>query len=411
MVAVSTIDEGTGNPLLLSSRSKGVQSVAYQLYQAELRGLRPGGLVELHVTDELGWDSCRGEIEDLLLFLVGTRPEVRFMQAASAPTSVKRLEFAQPISTVSLFSGGLDSGAFAVYLSRWEPYSILSHTQTSKVIYGKARRFCSRFVVGGVRMAVSRSRSEIPQWGMINTRGIVFLSNAMAIGVELGASRVVIPENGPMMLNIPVSRQAKSSKTANPHMIAEWAGIVNRVLGTSIAVETPYAESTKAEIIRKLGDPEAVRQAYSCFSSQGQSRMCGLCLACFVRITSCYAAGLSEDVGSTYIHNPFSEGLSDLGAVNQGKSILLTEALEFWASIAEPSLEEVPIRRQKAERIARKWPVMRRHALDVLLGAREYSESGGACDGEVGTVALEVLGKVDSELLERRKEELNRQVE
>jgi 7-cyano-7-deazaguanine synthase in queuosine biosynthesis len=407
--SVSTIDEGTGKQLLLSSRPKEVQSVAYQLYQAELRGFKPGGTVELHVTDELRWDAVGDEIEELMSFLVGARPEIRFVKGASSPARVSRLEFSRPIPTVSLFSGGLDSGAFAVHLSRQEPYSILSHTETSKIIYGKARKFWSKFVGGSVRMYVSQARSQAQQWGMINTRGVVFLSNAMAIGLELGAARVVVPENGPMMLNLQVSRQAEPTKTANPRMIADWSKIVNRVLATGIAVETPYAESTKAEIISALADPAAMRYSYSCFSSQGQSRMCGLCLACFIRITSCFAVGQPEDVGRTYIHNPFSEVFSEMGTVNQDKSIVLMEALDFWASIAEPSYEEVPTRRQKAELIAKKWPVMRRHALDVLLGAREYEEAGGACVGEVGAVTLEILGKIGKEALDRRKGELNRE--
>lgn len=395
----------------MSSCSKEVQSVGYQLYQSELREHKSDAVLELHVSDELDWDPVRDEIEELLLFLSGTRPEVRFAKTASSPTRVKRLEFVQPVSTVSLFSGGLDSGAFAVQLGQREPFSILSHTETSKTMYGKARRFRSGFVERGVQMVVSRARSETPQWGMINTRGIVFLSNAMAIAHDLDAQRVVVPENGPMMLNLPVSTQVKSSKTANPYMIAAWAKIVNRVLGASIAVETPYADSTKAEIIRRLGDPEAVRHTYSCFSSQGQNRMCGLCLACFVRITSGNAAEVSEDISTTYIHNPFSESLTSLGDVNQNKVITLTEALDFWSSLADPSMEDVPIRQRRAERITKKWPVMRRHALDVMLGAREYIETGGACDGRVGTIALEVLEKLGAEPLDKRKEELSRLVE
>jgi 7-cyano-7-deazaguanine synthase in queuosine biosynthesis len=395
----------------MSSSSREVQSVGYQLYESELRGFAPGEVLELRVGDELDWDPVADEIEELMLFLIGSRPKVKFSKTASNPTKVKRLEFAQPVSTVSLFSGGLDSGAFAVWLGGQEPYSLLAHTETSKIMYGKARRFRSGFVGGGVRMVTFRAKSENQQWGMINTRGVVFLTNAIAVANELSARRVVVPENGPMMLNIPVSSQVQSSKTANPRMIATWTAIVNHALGANISVETPYADMTKAEIIRGLRDPDAMAHTYSCFSSQGQSRMCGLCLACFVRIASCYAASLPEDVEATYIHNPFADSLSELGDVNQGKAITITEALDFWATLAEPDAEDVPRRRERAERITKKWPVMRRHALDIMLGARGYIEAGGRCDGQVGTAALEVLGRINPRLLDKRKDELSRMQE
>ena len=407
MVVVSTVDEGTGNSFFLSSRAKEIQNVAYQLYEAELKGFEDGDILELQIGGELNWEPVRDDIEELLLFLVGSRAKLSFAQSAAPQTYVKRFELARPVPTVSLFSGGLDSSAFAVYLGQAEPHSILSHTETSYPIYGKARKFYSNFVGGGVGLVVSRVKSEISQWGMINTRGIVFLSNALVIALELGARRVVVPENGPMMLNIPVSSQVYSSKTANLDMIREWTKIVNDVLGVRIVVETPYGESTKAEIVRKLGDPKAVAQTYSCFGSQGQSRMCGLCLACFVRIASCYAAGLPEDIDSTYAHNPYSETLSSLGPVNQDKMVTLMDALDFWTPIAEPSLEEVSTRRRRAEGIAKRWPVMKRHALDILLGAREYVNTMGSCDGEVGRVVLELLGELGSAPLEARKEELN----
>ena len=406
MVVVSTIDEKTGHTFPLSSSSKEVQNVACQLYEAELRGLSDNDTLELRVSGELDWEPVVERTEELLRFLIGTRPKIVLRTSLRERTKVGRLEFAQSVPTVSLYSGGLDSGAFAVHLAREEPHSVLSHTETSFPIYGKARKFFSNFVGGGVGLVVSRIKSDVAQWGMINTRGMVFLSNALAIAHELEAQRVVVPENGPMMLNPPVSSQAQSSKTANPEMIALWTDIVNEVLGARIVIETPYAESTKAEIIQGLRDPEAIAQTYSCFSSQGQGRMCGLCLACFVRITSCFASGLPEDIGRTYSHNPFSEILSSLGIRNQDKLMLLRDALEFWASLADPNTEEVRYRREKAERTVAKWPVMRRHGLDILLGVREYLESGGACSGDAGALGLELLERAQPSLLDERKAEL-----
>gem|GEM_PF-5285201 len=408
MVAVSTIIEGTERSFLMSSSSKEVQSVGYQLYQAELRGFASSEVIELRVGGELDWDPVADEIEELMFFLIGSRPKVKFSKIASSPTKLGRFQFVKPVSTVSLFSGGLDSGAFAVWLGQHEPHSILVHTRTSKFVYGKARKFRSRYVQDGVHMVTIRTESENQQRRMINTRGVLFLSNALAVANELGANRVAVPENGPMMLNIPVSSQVRSSKTANPRMIATWTTIVNHVLGANISVETPYADKTKAEIVKGLGNTKAITHTYSCFSSQGQSRMCGLCLACFVRIASCYAASLPEDIKSTYIHNPFAEDLSELGSINQGKVITITEALDFWSTLANPDAEDVSRRRERAERITKRWPVMQRHALDILLGTREYIKAEGKCGGQVGAAALEVLGRVDPSLLDKRQDELSR---
>lgn len=408
MAVVSTTDEKTGHTFPLSSSSREIQNVACQLYEAELKEFNDGDTLELRVSGELDWQPALEKVADLLRFLVGTRPRIVLKKSPEERTKVGRLEFARAVPTVSLYSGGLDSGAFAVSLGREEPYSILNHTETSFPIYGKARKFFYNFVGGGVGLVVSRIKSDVSQWGMINTRGVVFLSNALGIAHELRARRVVVPENGPMMLNLPVSTQVQSSKTANPDMISMWTNIVNEVLGDKMDVETPYAESTKAEIVRTLNDAEVIAQTYSCFGSQGQGRMCGLCLACFIRIASCSAAGLPEDIGKTYSHNPFSEDLQGLGVRNQDKLVVLRDALEFWASLADPSTEEVRHRREKAEGIVAKWPVMKRHGLDMLLGMREYIESGGACSGDAGTLGLELLERMAPSILDERKAELRR---
>ena len=79
---------------------------------------------------------------------------------------------------------------------------------------------------------------------------------------------------------------------ATPEFYAEMAGVVNRAVGGSVTVVTPYCHFTKAEVIRRAGDaPLAL--TFSCLRPDGKLH-CGLCNKCAERQHAFGEAGVSD---------------------------------------------------------------------------------------------------------------------
>lgn len=397
------------NPFELSTESLDAQRVAYSLHDADLSGLDTA-LIQIQVVDKSKWMAAKEQIEELFSFLTGRTVEIDFLETHSPREWTQRFDSTPP-SAVSLFSGGLDSGTYAYMLSQNHERAVLSHTKTSLRLYGMAREFWQNYASNGPSMVVTDHERSEREMGIANTRGLVFLTNAYCIAFETIAPRVVVPENGPLMINPPVSRMVMPTKTANPHMIRVWSSILNEVFDTAITAETPFLDNTKAEVILNIQRADAIASTYSCFSSQGQEAMCGLCFACFVRMLSCLAVGKREDIGQVYMAHPLSDDMYQYKERNLEKATYLLDALRFWFRLIHPELEEVLPERKHAEQIVEKYPVMRRHSLDIFLGFDEYLIGGGIYSGGVGLLAHKLLNRIDPSVLEARRGELRKKAE
>jgi 7-cyano-7-deazaguanine synthase in queuosine biosynthesis len=400
----STRNARTDNSFELSTATKEAADVAYALHDADLRG-NTQAVITIETAEVERWNDVKNRIEDLYTFLTGRMLKVTFSRSASGKQTTQRLQWAIAPRTVSLFSGGLDSGTFAYTLSRNHEDSVLSHTKTSLRLYGLARDFWLKYAHDGPTMFVTEHERTEPETGIANTRGIVFLTNAISIAYELGAPTVVVPENGPLMVNPPASRALEATKTANPDMIQTWSEILNQVFESKIQPDTPFRQSTKAEVILKIDSTDAIAATYSCFSSQGQEAMCGLCFACFVRMLACLAAEREENIGRQYIHHPLSDDMNNYKDRNSEKATYLLQALTFWFGLIHPELEEVIPERLRFEQVVSE-PVLRRHAVDMFLGFDTYTRNHGNTGGQVGRFAEGLLRKIDPSVLSERREEL-----
>lgn len=273
---------------------------------------------------------------------------------------------------VCLFSGGLDSGTFAIE-NKNTHNGILHHTITHNIPFGKAKKLFSKHLSNSrLRFVHTRGNNKVTQPMYLKTRGLIFLTNLLAVAKQFRIPYAVIPENGPFMLNFPISPTAEPTRTTNPDMIREWTNIFNEILNSQISIKTPYEKLTKTEVIVR-GNKDMIKDTWSCSYFQGLSKMCGMCNSCLVRILSCYAINEGEELEMRYMINPFIISPSKLKNNNKNAYRVSLDAINFWKCVIEPKLSRNSIEKQRFENI-NKNTVMKNHSYDMFLGFQNITQ-------------------------------------
>ncbi len=232
----------------------------------------------------------------------GDRPE------PSAPTDPELPR------TVSLLSGGLDSLVGAIdLLSTGDAIAFVSHHGggstpkfqndtfgTLRVRYGEQ---CSKnqFYVVGPKLGGDGEPSK-------RSRSMLFFGLGVAVANAIGETvPVVVPENGLISLNIPLTRTrsgSSSTRTTHPHFIARLRQALID-LGVSNDIEMPYRHLTKGEMLANAADRDALETMLPLTMSCSHSEVarwkgatpgvhCGYCFPCLIRRAAVTAAGLEE---------------------------------------------------------------------------------------------------------------------
>jgi 7-cyano-7-deazaguanine synthase in queuosine biosynthesis len=219
---------------------------------------------------------------------------------------------------VALFSGGLDSSAFAADLAKQPGGDVLlvmfydpATKARQEAVFRRIKdiknrplhlRVASQMVVGGPLERSSRSR------------GLLYIATAVYMAAGHGATQVLLPENGQLALNLPLtpSRPAAcSTRSVHPHTL----DLLNRLitaLGGDVTVANPLSDRTKGEVCElaleagltsetlyatvSCSHPPHTRNAYLPFH-------CGYCYPCLVRRAGLWHALGADSTG--YQHNPW----------------------------------------------------------------------------------------------------------
>lgn len=272
---------------------------------------------ELHlaVTDRDRWEAARIPFQRLLRFLTGDHWTVHIHPKASRnsreasgngwPMQGSMPAFAP--DRVCLFSGGLDSFIGALdQLNRSGDVLFLGHhgggqgpTSVAQSLamnalaqaYGRPRTPFLQAFLSPPKIALGASE--------LTTRGrsVLFLALGIAVAEGLHARQVVVPENGFISLNVPLTPTrigSFSTRTTHPHLITLVRQIL-QALEIPVEVVLPYRFSTKGEMLRHCADPttlqSALTETISCahpgagrFTGEKvANRHCGYCLPCLIR--------------------------------------------------------------------------------------------------------------------------------
>jgi len=361
------------------------------------------------------WQEKEEKIEQLFEFLTHRSLSVRFQERSNEMSAhQERITEVNAESTrehvVSLFSGGLDSAAGALDLIKRRIAPTLSHTATGNIILGKATELVKNSILKTTPMVVTDMRMgnvESSGFGSFNSRGLLFISNALVIASCLRNSQVCIAENGPLMINPNVSFRSEPTRNAHPFLITAVEEIFNHVTGLRKRINPIFKDETKAEIAAKVMNDQIIDKTWSCFSVQGQSKMCGACFACAVRRLSLLAAGHQEPQ-DTYEFDPFGSELSDSTGSLGWKLDTLHDTFIYLKDFLDTKL----LQRNEMFLVpegffADEKELLTRFSLDMFLGFRKHVELiGSASLGPLGRFVGKIVDGIPQSEMDEREQRL-----
>lgn len=131
------------------------------------------------------------------------------------------------------------------------------------------------------------------------SRSIMFLSIALIVA-SYSNTKIVVPENGSVSLNYPLSdsrRASCSTRTTHPVFLKQYRRVLG-ALGLTTEVVNPYEKMTKGEMVQHCADKDYLLSVVAHSNSCGKRSMhqhmydnnyathCGHCMPCMYRKAS-----------------------------------------------------------------------------------------------------------------------------
>lgn len=223
----------------------------------------------------------------------------------SRPVSCHRKSLPREFDTVCLFSGGTDSllGAHKL-LSEGRKVILVGHQsegETSSAQKDLAHQLGIRFPGKTclVQCRASRSARNSPTFSLAKKvershrpRSFLFLTLGVGIAAQAGITDVYMPENGLMVLNIPLQKSrlgSLSTRTAHPSYITNFSTFAQNIAGFQGNIQNPFLTQSKTDMLQNLGlnMRPLVLRTISCarpsrYKDKGV-RHCGYCVPCIHR--------------------------------------------------------------------------------------------------------------------------------
>jgi len=296
--------------------------------EAEDRWTRHLG-IEIPVEHVDIWAAVADELSDCVGFLTGDRWEISFRHGEKRLVQKKprkrRAQFKRATGkAVCLFSGGLDSFIGAVNWMTEKPTEkllLVGHydgdvsgpSSDQKALQNILQQnFTGCFEFAQTRVGLSSGGMDTNY----RSRSLLFISLGCYFAEILGQDvPVLIPENGPIALNFPLTaarRGSCSTRTVHPRFLIALNEILERV-GMRNPVLNPYELKTKGEMVAECRDQNILKSAYaltrSCSkfgrkghwinrkSLSGKTPLgCGICIPCLFRRASLHVCGFDSEV-------------------------------------------------------------------------------------------------------------------
>ncbi|MBZ0301229.1 MAG: 7-cyano-7-deazaguanine synthase [Anaerolineae bacterium] len=337
---LASLEMNTGH---LSVLQKELVYLAAAVYSVDRRLYRPTTAynqwdrhihVYFPVHDTSQWEQAQNILESAISFVSGDRWAFTFYQSDFPMDESGRSlndEFGD-ISAVALLSGGLDSFIGAVDLLETYDAGIMfvshytsgsmEHSFQNAVVEFLDKKYPSRINHRDIFVQPYKGQTQAELTS--RSRSFLYFVLGVVIAEVVGSPLFVIPENGFISLNVPltVNRAGSlSSRTTHPYFVELFREFV-QALGIGITINAPYEFKTKGEMLVEARNQTVVHEGYaltmSCSSASGQrfggnspKTHCGKCLPCIVRRAAILKAGLVQD---TYITDVLSATDADLGS-------------------------------------------------------------------------------------------------
>lgn len=264
--------------------------------------------VEFKIPSYSTFNKYKAKIESLLSFLTGDYWSCSF--SASNPVSMPKWRDStlfEKVSQVNLFSGGLDSLIGAIdYMEKHPSGQVFLASHHDSDMGGPKidqNRLMSEFIkkYPGRFLSFPRTpsvliKSSISDEATCRSRSLMFIAIALQMSLYNNVD-IVVPENGSVSLNYPLSvsrRSSCSTRTTHPVVLAKLRDLFS-VFSIPTTIYNPYEFLTKREMVERCANKNYLLSvAYisnSCgkrnrrqfFYEDHNASHCGRCMPCMYR--------------------------------------------------------------------------------------------------------------------------------
>jgi hypothetical protein len=259
--------------------------------------------LDVEIADPEPWQSEIPAIASLLRFLTGDIWHIQLLPNGARPPKTRRRELRHDCA--SLFSGGLDSlvGALDLKVEGRLPLLVSQATPKEGEIQS---RLASAIGLDGSRfVGKANERFSGPYEHSQRARSILFIAYGVLAAAALAASQgnrdveLVIPENGLISLNPPLTRRrlgSLSTRTTHPFFLHSLQEVFKNV-GIAVRMVNPYHFVTKGEMLVNCAATDLKKLApisYSCGKGKRINMQCGRCLPCLIRRAAFHSSGIAD---------------------------------------------------------------------------------------------------------------------
>lgn len=307
--------------------------------------------LEVELLQPEPWADQAAALADALRFLSSDIWYLRFRSGGAPPPA-----FQGSLSDrdcACLFSGGLDSLIGAIDLKAQGRRPLLVSQASPKEGPVQA------YLAGHIGLADHRFEGRAserwwqPYEPSSRARSVLFIGYgavaASTLGPANGPAELIVPENGLISINAPLTRRhigSLSTRTTHPHFIASLQRVFDAVeLG--VRLSNPYGFRTKGEMLAECQNrmiEQFAAASYSCGKGKRLNQHCGRCVPCLIRRASFHAAGVADGTG--YWADDLSAHVAneDVAAARYAAASLPHRDVARWAAEAGP-LPSDPIQR------------------------------------------------------------------
>ena len=294
--------------------------------------------IEFPVESPEIFEKGKTELEHLLSFLTGDEWNISFIKRKVTSLYVFKPRakvftdrYRQSFKKVSLFSGGLDSlvGIIDQLSSSTDKIVLVSHYDSvfkgAKSDQDKIQKILSKKYphYHHIQTRVDLSSTDVngnarDNEPSLRSRSFLFLCQAIFVAHSVtDGIEVLIPENGTISLNHPLTpsrRSSCSTRTAHPHYITKVVDFISK-LGLNHLIRNEYEMKTKGEMLENCNDKGTLLATYqhSCSCAKRGHKVhwdvrtapqCGVCMPCIYRRVSLHQIGLDNEYVGTNLFNP-----------------------------------------------------------------------------------------------------------
>lgn len=298
-------------------------------------------MVEFPVESPDTFNNGKEDLQHLLSFLTGDNWDISFIKREISNLYISKSrgkvytdDYRKSFKKVCLFSGGLDSlvGTINQLSTSKDKLALVSHYDASfkgaksdqdKVHKTLSRRYLKRYHIIQTRVDLSgkdANGNEITYETTLRSRSFLFLCQGLFVANSIGNSiDVLIPENGTISLNHPLTpsrRSSCSTRTAHPHYLLKVMDFISK-LGLNNSIKNEYETKTKGEMLEQCNDRNTLLETFkaTCSCAKRGTRKdirdvmigtnhCGICMPCIYRRVALHKIGIDNEIVGTNIFNP-----------------------------------------------------------------------------------------------------------